>query len=135
MTAPALNLSPQEFAAAFPFHIVLDDQLRVLQTGSVLGRLCPGLTEGTALSEHFTFQRPVLQHMDFDALLQHRKSLFVLSYRETNLRLRGEIVVQDRRLFFLGSPWATDMATGPERLPRTRPCCRRPPGNASTPRR
>jgi len=109
MTAPALNLSPQEFAAAFPFHIVLDDQLRVLQTGSVLGRLCPGLTEGTALSEHFTFQRPVLQHMDFDALLQHRKSLFVLSYRETNLRLRGEIVVQDRRLFFLGSPWATDM--------------------------
>jgi signal transduction histidine kinase/CheY-like chemotaxis protein len=110
MTAPALNLFAHEFAAAFPFHVVLDDRLRVLQTGSVLSRLCPGLTRGTALGEHFAVQRPVLQRLDFDEVLRHRKSMFVLRVREGNLRLRGEIVAQGRHLFFLGSPWVTDMA-------------------------
>ena len=110
MSSPGLNLSPPQFATAFPFHIVLDERLRVLQTGSVLSRLCPALTEGTELSEHFFVQRPVLQRVDFDAIHQHRKSLFVLQHREGPLRLRGEIVVQDRRLVFLGSPWVTEMA-------------------------
>jgi signal transduction histidine kinase/CheY-like chemotaxis protein len=109
MSAPALNLSPKEFAAAFPFHIVLDDRLCVLQTGKVLSRLCPGLVEGVFLGEHFSVERPVLQRMDFDALRQHRKSLFVLRHRGALLRLRGEIVVQDRHLYYLGSPWVTGM--------------------------
>jgi signal transduction histidine kinase/CheY-like chemotaxis protein len=110
MSAPALNLSPQEFAAAFPFHIVLDERLCVLQTGAVLARLCPQLTEGAALGHHFDVQRPILQQLDFDALRRHRKSLFVLRHRGGNLRLRGEIVAQGQLLFFLGSPWVADMA-------------------------
>ena len=107
--APALNLSPQEFAAAFPFHIVLDDELRVLQMGAVLRRLCSGLTEGAMLADHFCVERPVLQRMDFDALRQHRKSLFVLRHKGGALKLRGEIVVQGRHLYYLGSPWVTGM--------------------------
>ncbi|KQV78208.1 hypothetical protein ASC87_11430 [Rhizobacter sp. Root1221] len=111
MAAPELNLAlaPSEFAAAFPFHIVLDDELRVLQVGAVLGRLCPALVAGAALSEHFTLQRPVLQQLDFDSVHQHRQSLFVLRYRDGQLRLRGEFVAQGRHLFFLGSPWVTAM--------------------------
>ena len=89
MSTPALNLSPSQFAAAFPFHIVLDSQLRVLQCGSVLRRLCPGLSEGTGLGEHFIVQRPVLQRMDFDAIRQHAKSLFALQHLSGPLRLRG----------------------------------------------
>ena len=104
MSDAALNLLPTQFAAAFPFHIAFDEQLRVLQTGSVLSRLCPGLTQRTALGEHFTVQRPVLQRIDFDAIRQRGASLFVLQHRDGPLRLRGQFVAQDRRLFFLGSP-------------------------------
>ena len=110
MSAAALNLSPLQFAAAFPFHIAFDDQLRVLQTGSVLSRLCPGLSEGTTLGEQFIVERPVLQRMDFDAISRHDKSLFMLQHREGSLRLRGQFVAQDRQLFFLGSPWVAEMA-------------------------
>lgn len=106
----ALNLSPLQFAAAFPFHIAFDEQLRVLQTGSVLSRLCPGLTEGTALDAHFTVQRPAMQRLDLDAIRQHARSLFVLQHRDGPLRLRGQFVAQRRRLFFLGSPWVAEMA-------------------------
>ena len=109
MAAPAFNLAPSEFATAFPFHIVLDEALRVVQVGAVLGRLCPALVEGAALSDHFTLQRPVLQQLDFDTVRQHRHSLFVLRCREGELRLRGEFVAQERHLFFLGSPWVTAM--------------------------
>lgn len=107
---PALNLSPLQFAAAFPFHLVLDAQLRVVQSGAVLSRLCAGLSAGTVLGEHFTVQRPALQRMDFGAIRQHAKSLFVLQHRTRPLRLRGEFVAQGRRLFFLGSPWVAEMA-------------------------
>ncbi len=109
MSATELNLSPQQIAAAFPFHIALDEQLRVLQTGSVLRRLCPDLSEGSALGEHFIVQRPVLQRMDYDAIQQHEKSLFVLQQRAGPLRLRGQFVARDRRLVFLGSPWVAEM--------------------------
>jgi len=109
MGTAALNLSSQAFAAAFPFHMVLDDGLRVLQTGAILSRLCPKLTEGETLADHFVIQRPVLRNMDFDALAKHHDSLFVLHHRDGPLRLRGELVAQGRHLFFLGSPWVTGM--------------------------
>ncbi|HEX5684029.1 MAG TPA: EAL domain-containing protein [Ideonella sp.] len=109
MADAAMNLSPPQFAAAFPFHIVLDQQLRVLQSGSVLSRLCPLMIEGAAFGEHFIVQRPVMPRLDFDAIHQRGKSLFVLQYREGPLRLRGEFVALDQQLFFLGSPWVVEM--------------------------
>lgn len=110
MTSLELNLSPQQFAAAFPFHVAFDEQLRVLQTGGVLRRLCPDLIEGAGLSEHFTVKRPILDRLDFDAIKLHEKSLFVLQHRDGPLRLRGQFVAQDRSLIFLGSPWVAEMA-------------------------
>lgn len=109
MEALKFNLSPEQFAAAFPFHVAFDEQLRVLQTGAVLYRLCPALVEGAGLDEHFTVQRPVLKRLDYDAIHLHEKSLFVLQHRAGPLRLRGQFVVQDRRLVFLGSPWVAEM--------------------------
>ncbi|CAN7590402.1 EAL domain-containing protein [Acidovorax sp. LjRoot118] len=109
MSALELTLTPEQFAAAFPFHVALDEQLRVLQTGAVLRRLCPALIEGAALDGHFTVLRPVLKRLDYDAIRLHGKSLFVLQHLAGPLRLRGQFVVQDRRLVFLGSPWVAEM--------------------------
>ena len=109
MSDPALNLSAPQFAAAFPFHIVLDEHLRVLQAGSVLARLCPGLVEGSRLDERFAIQRPDLRRPDFDSIVRNERTLFVLQHREGPLRLRGQFVVQGRLLFFLGSPWVAAM--------------------------
>jgi hypothetical protein len=110
MSSLALNLSPQQFAAAFPFHVVLDERLCVLQLGSVLQRLCPDMAVGASFDAHFLIQKPVLPSTDFETLRGHAASLFVLRHRRASLRLRGEMVVQERRLFFLGSPWVAEMA-------------------------
>ncbi len=109
MSAGGLSLSPQQFAAAFPFHLALDEELRVLQCGAVLNRLYAGLVAGAALEDHFTVQRPVIKRLDFDAIRRHDKSLFVLQHRDGALRLRGEFVAHGRQLIFLGSPWVARM--------------------------
>ena len=110
MSGTRWNLSPQHFAAAFPFHVVFDERLCVLQRGSMLSRLCPEMAEGTPLVAHFMIQRPVLMTQDFAAIRQHDTSLFVLQHRQGPLRLRGEMIFQDEQMFFLGSPWVTEMA-------------------------
>ena len=109
MPTDALNLSPPQFAAAFPFHIALDERMRLLQTGAVLARLCPAMVAGSAFGEHFDVQRPSLPRLDVDTLRKHGNSLFLLRHRDGTLRLRGQFVAQDNRLFFLGSPWVSTM--------------------------
>jgi PAS domain S-box-containing protein len=110
MSTDALNLSPPHFAAAFPFHIALDERMRLLQIGSVLARLCPAMVEGSAFGEHFDIQRPSLPRLDVEALRKQGSSLFLLRHRDGTLRLRGQFVAQDDRLFFLGSPWVSTMS-------------------------
>jgi two-component system, sensor histidine kinase len=108
---PSLTLSPQQFAAAFPFHVVLDGKLRVRQLGSVLRRLCPGMAEGEFFGDHFRVHRPALRSLDIETIRHHAASLFLLHHLHGPLRLRGEMVPQPEGwIFFLGSPWVADMA-------------------------
>jgi hypothetical protein len=41
------------FYRLHPFHLLLDEELRVLQAGWALGRVAPGLVPGEALTSHF----------------------------------------------------------------------------------
>jgi len=107
MQEPHLTLSPAQFSAAFPFHFVLDEWMRVVQVGSVLARVCPELTLGSTLDASFSVERPSLPGMEFDTVCRHPASLFILQQRHGSLRLRGQMVPQQRKLFFLGSPWVT----------------------------
>lgn len=107
MPEPHLTLSPAQFSAAFPFHFVLDEGMCVAQVGSVLARVCPELMPGSALEASFSVERPSLPGMEFDTICRHPASLFILQQRRGSLRLRGQMVLQQRKLFFLGSPWVT----------------------------
>ncbi len=107
MQEPHLTLSPAQFSAAFPFHFVLDEWMRVVQVGSVLARVCTELTLGSTLDASFAVERPSLPSMEFDTVCEHPEALFILKQRHGLLRLRGQMVPQQRKLFFLGSPWVT----------------------------
>jgi signal transduction histidine kinase/CheY-like chemotaxis protein len=107
MQEPYLTLSPAQFSAAFPFHFVLDEWMRVVQVGRVLARVCPELTLGSTLDASFSVERPSLPGLDFDTICRHPAALFILKQRRGSLRLRGQMVPQQRKLFFLGSPWVT----------------------------
>lgn len=47
------SLGGDQFYDLFPFHMVLDTELRVTQVGSAMERLFPGLRPGTHVADFF----------------------------------------------------------------------------------
>jgi len=104
-------LAPEHFEQAFPFHIVLDRDLQILQIGAALEKACPDIKPGSAWADCFTIVRPVMQTPTADRFVSQAGAMFLIEHRNSALRLRGQVLV-DRRpgtLYFLGSPWVTDL--------------------------
>ena len=89
--APELRvgLCAEEFAQAFPFHVVFDPQLRIVQVGEVFLRLCPTLRVGELLSEHLQFKRP--RCFSFAEIRQLHQKLFIVELPATGLVLKGQM--------------------------------------------
>jgi len=99
--------------AAFPFHLVLDDELRVRQAGRTLRRLFPDLANRVPLTAWFDVTVPRVP-ADFATYATLPRELFLLRSRAgADLTLRGQMLYDDdaRVLFFIGSPWVTDTST------------------------
>lgn len=107
----AFGLAPRLFARVFPFHILLDSEMRVVQSGRVVYRLNPKLTPGSLFGDSFEVQRPQ-GVSSFDSFSEHRADLFVLRARESGMILRGGMEVDDRegRIVFLGEPWVQEFS-------------------------
>jgi two-component system, sensor histidine kinase and response regulator len=106
---PSLGLPPEQFAAAFPFHVAIGPELEVLQVGSSLARLCPDVHHGTDFGAAFDSLRPQ-GCLSWKWLTENRRRFILLEHRSTRLQLRGEFMPlpDGKSALFLGSPWMTD---------------------------
>jgi len=116
MSTGGVALSPALLGQAFPFHIAFRADGRVVQVGDVIARLCPKLVVGAPLSAAFQLERPEID-LSFDAIQHHTRTVFVLQARDTNFRLKGQMMlVEDARvMIFLGSPWISELSELTER--------------------
>ncbi|MBL9175461.1 MAG: PAS domain S-box protein, partial [Verrucomicrobiales bacterium] len=114
--APAVGLSPELFAAAFPFHFAVGRDLRLIQAGRSLLRVVPEAVSGAAFHDLFRILRPE-GCPSFDFLHDNRSQLFLLEHLGTSMKLRGEFVTLPNGpwLVFLGSPWLQSAAEISER--------------------
>jgi two-component system sensor histidine kinase TorS len=104
-----VQLEPQELDRVFPFHLVFDSQLKILQAGSTLQKQQGRPLVGSRLQSCFSLERPPVG-LSFEALADHREGTVFLKAVEGELRLKGQIVIRDDALgFFLGSPWVTSL--------------------------
>src|SRR5262249_55668420 len=106
------SLRPPLFAAAFPFHLVIDRELRIRQAGPSLHRLCPSIADDARLDSLFTIPTP-RSVSTFEAMASRSRAMFLLrSVADHNVTLRGQMLYDDldQMLFFVGSPWVTDTA-------------------------
>lgn len=113
---PPIGLPPEQFAAAFPFHLALDRNLSLIQAGSTVRRICPDLQPGADLAQVFGAIRPEGQ-ITPQWILEHSLRFFLLEHRATGLQLRGEFMflAGEDRFLFLGSPWFLDTSEIAER--------------------
>jgi PAS domain S-box-containing protein len=111
-----VGLPPEQFAATFPFHLALDRDLRLIQAGSTLRRICPDVRPGADLDRIFLPIRPEGE-MTLKWVQENSLRFFLLEHRATKLQLRGEFILlpADDTLLFLGSPWFTDTSEIAER--------------------
>lgn len=111
MNHEQLSLSPELFAKAFPFHMVLNREREIIQAGEVLQRITPGTLINSKFEEHFRINRPSI-NFDFDIIKKKTRSLFMLQSLHEDMQLKGQIMYQEEQdiIFFLGSPLITDVA-------------------------
>jgi diguanylate cyclase (GGDEF)-like protein len=103
-------LSSALLDGAFPFHLVLDRELRVLQAGPSARKMHPAGVVGRQLAELFDVATPKIP-FSFDSFADAPRSLFLLASRtRPGLLLRGQILHDPGAdcLFFVGSPWMTE---------------------------
>lgn len=104
------GLPPDAFGLAFPFHMVLNPNLEIIQAGSTLQRLYPQV-QGRLLSDIFQIRRPLISPT-FEAISTCHDSVFLLQAVENQIRLKGQMlpIHGTGSIAFLGSPWITDIA-------------------------
>jgi len=99
-----------QFSKLFPFHFIVDANMRVIDTGSVLARVCPKVVPGTAINDHFLLFRlasePV-KTFNSDFIARQENTLFIFKSTSTDLMLRCQVLIlrDPERYLFLGSPW------------------------------
>ncbi|MDB4874547.1 MAG: multi-sensor hybrid histidine kinase [Gemmatimonadetes bacterium] len=104
----AFGLPAEQFELAFPFHVVFDRSLTVVQHGPAVPRICPSIGVGRSLDGMVTVRRPS-EATSFDAMQEHARDLFIVECIETGVVMRGQMLrLPGDVLAFVGSPWLTE---------------------------
>ena len=106
----SIGISASGLREVFPFFFALDRELRLVDFGRSLGKVCKGAQLGAPLTSLFTVSRPRL-NVGFEALLRARVNTFFLDSLSHPIRLRGQLYYEPESelLLFLGAPWFTDL--------------------------
>lgn len=124
---PTLSDNPMNvlsFCKAFPFHVMFDENLTIMQAGVAILRVLNEKSSSTVnFNELFTLVRPRLT-LDFSSVLKHINTVFVVETKEgkidsspknhgknPKIRLKGQMVhvPESKALLFLCSPRVVDM--------------------------
>ncbi len=110
MTQADFMIDREQFSKLFPFHFLLDANMRVLQTGAVLARICPQFCVGQELNDHFSLfdlSSDRAKRITPELISRRQTGIFIFESATSNLSLRLQaIILRDpERYLFLGSPW------------------------------
>ncbi len=111
-----VGLSSAQMVNAFPFHLVIDRNLRIVQVGRSLRGLVPGAAIGAMVADLLTLRRPS-GGWSFEALEAGQRLLHIVEFPSSGLVLRGQMLRLDTPaalIAFLCTPWLE----GPESLDR-----------------
>lgn len=74
-------MSPRSFCNAFPFHLIFDKNMNIIQCGTSIARLIPELkTKNCLLTDIFVIIRPHI-NLEFQQICSQIMSIFVLAWK------------------------------------------------------
>jgi PAS domain S-box-containing protein len=102
-----LALTSEQLESLFPFHIVFDRELAVVQFGISLSKIIPDISEGARLGDLLEMERPG-NEMSLEVFEKSHNTLFLFFNRANECRLRGEVIrMENGHFLWIGSPWLT----------------------------
>jgi len=101
------SLNPTLFNKCFPFHIVLDRHLSILQLGTSIQKVLNETTIGNRITDHLRISLPHGAALNFDSILNNINNSFLLEHLNSSLKLRGGFIFNPEsvELYYLCSPW------------------------------
>lgn len=104
-----VKTAPDLLQNLFPFHFIIDTELKVVSVGKSMQKFCPG---NSSFSQVFKLVRPGLGiKYSFDSIREFREQIFILQLRDDSrpYKFKGQFVLSDdsKMLAFCGSPWVT----------------------------
>jgi len=104
------TLPAETWDSIFPFYILLDQELTLLEAGSVLLKTHPFLQIGDSFFQHFKIKRPPGLQPNFKNLCQLLNHILVLESFSSPMLLRTQVLQlhEPERLLLLASPWFTE---------------------------
>ena len=114
MTQADFMIDREQFSKLFPFYFLVDANMRVLQIGAVLARICPQFCVGQELNDHFSLFDLSKDRADriTPELISRRKTapfIFKSASSDLSLRLQVMMLRDPERYLFLGSPWLREL--------------------------
>lgn len=101
-----LLISPRQAGALFPFHIVVNRDMIMVQLGPSMAKLMPALKAGENLTKCWSLESPAID-FSYEAILAKLSTLFVMIADNGRVRLRGQMlpIARGEQIVFLCSPW------------------------------
>ncbi len=106
-----INLNAEQLNKLFPFHIIVNRQLKVVGIGKSISKLF-SLVVGMPFFDYFTIRRPEQYDKSFDGLLSLVDQLLIINHtNDKDLFIRGqvELIGQTDCLMFIVTPWFSNM--------------------------
>ncbi|HYF67392.1 MAG TPA: ATP-binding protein [Ohtaekwangia sp.] len=94
------------FDKLFPFHLIFDHQLRIVQIGKSAAKLLPSMVLETPVTDHFVFIQPFATP-SFDAIKANEDSIFLLqSVKDPIIDVKGQMTFleEQHRVLFVFTP-------------------------------
>ncbi len=99
------------FNTLFPFYLLLRaEDLRIKCYGKSISKILPGLTQNALFADFFTINRPKLERITPNTIVEIMNQLVVFTaIDDASITLKGQIIVHEDCYLFVGTPWFQSM--------------------------
>nr|BAK23251.1 soluble guanylyl cyclase beta-1 subunit [Gryllus bimaculatus] len=88
------KVSPATFCRVFPFHLMFDRDLAVVQAGTTVARVLPAVTtQGCRITDVLDMVRPHLD-LTFDNILSHINTVYVLKTKPGAMHVTADVTAE-----------------------------------------
>ena len=104
MTEVAMHFNEDSFNRIFPFYFQLSSDLKIVNFGKSLAKICPTLQLEDNFLDNFTIERPFLEKASFQDLIDNLDQLIILKFKKEQTPLRGQFQLVEGAVLFVGTP-------------------------------